>query len=1096
MDSDEEKKQSESFISKSKEKMQSANEKMQKAKRTFKIFMKLPPPVKIAIIVIPLVVIILLVIFLPGATFLMDILHYENVLNTKASAMESIGTDSNTYSSEIIKLENGSWNLSMSDTIKDKLTENGIDISGKDENELLLEVLKLYGLDDEYLSKDEMNLLPYLIKAEIATQKLDLRTEDEMYPGGTYNPPDTSDMENSTEIYGTVHLKRVNSKDKSTTYLSYVDYETFKSYSNNKDEAIKHFSFNDNGSAVIYTWNHIKYTYDNQKGVIEVPDSAKKENVDQVNLQETVISDYESLIKKYTLPFEVLTALLINSEDINFTKEVADLAFKANIEISLIEEYEYTKTTNTTKYYKTTRGYQHVEDGRITLNGESIYTYTGLIEKYTDNENREVSCTHSGDKKHGNKFTYFTNHYTDSSPSYTIVETIEQETNTYKYGVTLADCWFVKVEKEIEFEAAITEGSTSEGEKTKNQYTCVKEDTKNGEDAINNIKDEDTKKEIVNKVTAETNSIKNGVSIPEVTFDFDILLAPKLNVAHNVKITSVKVYQPAAIMQGGVFTSYPNSTTASVEILGRDGVVTPGTSSIYPITKIVIKDINNNTFEFNGSGNVTGKSINVNKQYNITLKTYEYVLTDEQTTAVTSTTKYPITDGTTSKDLYDSKDEKFLKAYGENGKARGNIGSTPGWMEEMIDEYNPEFTTIMTYLLDMYKYGKSDVDINSVLNLFDTNSFKSINGSYEGSSLSQFKRWLRKWELHEGINETGTLYKVGLVGGNRTVGYGVDLETSGALKRIKELDPSIDTSNIKAGDWLPVSIIDQIEEEEIQSHLATMKEKTKGLDLTEYQLYAMVSRAYNCGDAGATWSKYSIDGKDFEEAFKAYWKEDDAKLGQAVTDAIYDHNLYKKYMQYPTKGSGCDLIPRRKAEWQLFTTGYYDEINEYYCGGYTGDASGFAATFLNKADEIYKYMVSNGYRYGFDGNKPSDSRNIRLTCCAAYVSWTLYESGWTEIDNLSGWRGCSYLSEWCEARFQKITSFDSLQPGDIIFGWLTDSGGYGHVTIYAGDFDGLDCYYDGGTNYTEGMCQGSKFVINNGYGVRSYVLPCKKVQRY
>lgn len=40
------------------------------------------------------------------------------------------------------------------------------------------------------------------------------------------------------------------------------------------------------------------------------------------------------------------------------------------------------------------------------------------------------------------------------------------------------------------------------------------------------------------------------------------------------------------------------------------------------------------------------------------------------------------------------------------------------------------------------------------------------------------ENYIKSWEGHEGISEDGTKYKVGLVNGNRTVGYGIDLETS------------------------------------------------------------------------------------------------------------------------------------------------------------------------------------------------------------------------------------------------------------------------------------------------------------------------------
>ena len=46
----------------------------------------------------------------------------------------------------------------------------------------------------------------------------------------------------------------------------------------------------------------------------------------------------------------------------------------------------------------------------------------------------------------------------------------------------------------------------------------------------------------------------------------------------------------------------------------------------------------------------------------------------------------------------------------------------------------------------------------------------------EGDSFELCKQWIRSFEGHEGLSDDGTQYKIGLVGNNRTVGYGVDLD--------------------------------------------------------------------------------------------------------------------------------------------------------------------------------------------------------------------------------------------------------------------------------------------------------------------------------
>ena len=481
---DEEKKASESFINQGKEKLQSAGEKAEKAKRAFKIFMKLPTPVKIAIIAVPLGITVLL-LFLTGAEYIINAKGWEDTASAKSNlfgggivasaedgttaggtAGESGDTAQNgtgySYSEKAVKLneDERKWEfkLDVEDTsegsYRDQLLKSGFtdnEIDDMSQSEIMAYLLLLNGADQDTYTKNELKVLPYLIKAELATQQVDLREADDMYKSnGEYNAPETKGLEETDEIQGTIHFKRVNSKDvNDQTVLSYINYETFKGYgeSSDIDNGKKYFSFNNDGDLVIYTWSHAIYTYDYIDGKGTVPDSKKQEGSDEYTLQETVI-DYKPLVSQYTLPFEVLAALLITTEDCTFTKQVADLAFTSNIEISLIEEYTEDTTVNTTQYYDTVRKYQYLS-GSITVNEQTSAEYDlTLINNHTDNTDASIDCKHTS-PIHGKDYTTQEEKFDNSTPTYTINETIYTETNNYKFGVTKADIWFAKIEKEL-----------------------------------------------------------------------------------------------------------------------------------------------------------------------------------------------------------------------------------------------------------------------------------------------------------------------------------------------------------------------------------------------------------------------------------------------------------------------------------------------------------------------------------------------------------------------------------------------------------------------------------------------------------------------
>ena len=312
------------------------------------------------------------------------------------------------------------------------------------------------------------------------------------------------------------------------------------------------------------------------------------------------------------------------------------------------------------------------------------------------------------------------------------------------------------------------------------------------------------------------------------------------------------------------------------------------------------------------------------------------------------------------KDATDGFYQRFIQDDYKTKHTRSCLFEVKDRLFAMLEENlpNPEnYINIMKYIFYLFTgvdYGVTD--ISALLDLYKAENFITLGaggarggGAYSG--YEQFKRFVRAYESHEGLSADGTKYKVGLVRGNRTVGYGIDLETSGLEPAIKAAAGI--TGEIKAGDYIDVAIIDQFEDQELKAHIDYIRDKTAGLNLEEYQIYALASRAYNCGDYGATRER---NGKTFVQAYSSYWDKSKNAYGETPTGP-YNDKLYTDYMCNPGVGDSV-LSERRLGEWKLFKYGYYDRLDEYYQGGSTASIEGIdlynADGSVNKAkiDEL------------------------------------------------------------------------------------------------------------------------------------------------
>ena len=407
---------------------------------------------------------------------------------------------------------------------------------------------------------------------------------------------------------------------------------------------------------------------------------------------------------------------------------------------------------------------------------------------------------------------------------------------------------------------------------------------------------------------------------------------------------------------------------------------------------------------------------------------------------------------------YDSGDseitgneEKFIKLFEDNKSAKSAL--KPKWLLTNIakGQKTAAFLDLTKYLL--YKLTGDNYGITSFdFSIYEPDDFTSTS---RGGGYDQFIRWLHAWEgINGSISADGTKYIIGDDGyGHPTVGYGIDIFNGGFADKFRAAGYST-----SVGAEVDKDFVDNLEKEEINSALQTVESKCSGLNLTQYQKYALVSRIFNCGSSGAFTVR---NGKDFVSACSSYWNQDtDLEYKVPANDGMFSHPLYTNYMYAPNtaKGSGFSqgLENRRKAEWLLFKTGYYDRIDEYYEEGSGGNIVEAAAT-------VHDYVSSNGYYYSQGGDLPgniSGVKNTRAICCATFVSWTLYESGYDWMEECPNINYCGELLPFLESKGgTKIMNptMDKLQAGDIVF---YGGGGSAHTDIYVGD--GL--WYNCGSN--------------------------------
>lgn len=420
----------------------------------------------------------------------------------------------------------------------------------------------------------------------------------------------------------------------------------------------------------------------------------------------------------------------------------------------------------------------------------------------------------------------------------------------------------------------------------------------------------------------------------------------------------------------------------------------------------------------------------------------------------------------------ESAEDNFVTLLNKYPDAKTQIMNSSDWFFEMLEssEATSDMIDLVKYLL--YKATGESYGVKELSKTWlEPAEFTKINNGGR-------KQLIEYLHMLEGgyspkMNSKGTKYIVVDDGyGNLAVGWGVDIFNSGYANAFIEAGYSTEI-----GAEIDKEFVDTIEEEIISNIEQAVNDRTVGLNLKGYQKDALITRAYNCGVNGALGIRNGIT---FEEAYKQYWNEStDDYYERKDNNANYSHELYTKYMIDPRTSNGRyseGLAKRRKSEWTLFQTGYYDVIKQRYLGS--------SENIVEIANKTHKHMESKNYTYSLNFNQlplnANEAWNKPYTCCATYVDWVLSEAGYKGKTEKLTHSAPGLFTEYANKGFTLIDSYNKLQPGDIVFMRTNgnDGTGYykgisykiGHVQIYVGD----NSWYNAGS--TESIQRKSPYV--------------------
>lgn len=428
---DEEKRQYDESIKNGQEKLSDAAKDRAKKETIKKIIKIIGVKAVATIIIIVLAGSLLTAVFLAAAVYFDDLDTKIKASKVKETAIGNEPLDT------ILTMEDGKYKISYDEE------------TGKEAIESILEDADM---NFEDFNNEEIECLYKCLRAEWATTYPNL--------GGNVNNDDTD----SEYVQGVITVKRGKAGEKKENIVK-LEYKPYEEFSTIKDEsALNYFSMKDN-NLVIANWSSNEITYTPSQSM---PDEIKSQYVNEgekISITENMI-DYKSMIGIHTMPFELLLSLLVNTEDVEFVNDLADLAFKSTIEITIYDnvtevittETEHTNEVTTYKkwvdYYIDTVQKQQVIIQKPTLDldipGQDLLTSPQLPTQpqelnKQDNNYIEINSKRTNVNDEEIKSTE------KKEVDYTLTTKRTTKTNSYVVGLTKVSSWIADIQNEYSY---------------------------------------------------------------------------------------------------------------------------------------------------------------------------------------------------------------------------------------------------------------------------------------------------------------------------------------------------------------------------------------------------------------------------------------------------------------------------------------------------------------------------------------------------------------------------------------------------------------------------------------------------------------------
>lgn len=195
---------------------------------------------------------------------------------------------------------------------------------------------------------------------------------------------------------------------------------------NNNDNKDNNSTNNNSGNTINYVTKYYAKvaTWSEQTITIESDDP----DVEGVNKYTYSMSstnvNYQDMVKDFTMPFEYLWSLLVISEDIDLTLEIANLVYNSEIEVTIHDNLEINTNISKNTYTK---------KDKIDTSAKVTVNYG---ENATSVNSKNASDTWSEEKTN----------------DYTTIQTIVTKTNTLNVALTKADVWMETYTQKFEHE--------------------------------------------------------------------------------------------------------------------------------------------------------------------------------------------------------------------------------------------------------------------------------------------------------------------------------------------------------------------------------------------------------------------------------------------------------------------------------------------------------------------------------------------------------------------------------------------------------------------------------------------------------------------